>query len=161
MTRVVITGIGILSPVGNGRQASWQGLVDGRSGLGPITLFDASAFPVRIGGEVKDFGIPVVLEAFPAAAACLRDRKVLLALEAARQAISDSGLEDEHLQRASLHVGVGLEMLCMEDLTPFAQFDNISHAIARYLPERLNVRLLQTPLDNSAEILWDQYGFFG
>ncbi|HEY9540876.1 MAG TPA: beta-ketoacyl-ACP synthase II [Luteimonas sp.] len=53
--RVVITGLGILSPVGNGLAASWDGIVNGRSGIGPITHFDASAFATRISGEVKGF----------------------------------------------------------------------------------------------------------
>ncbi len=53
--RVVITGLGILSPVGNGLDASWDGIVNGRSGIGPITHFDASAFATRISGEVKGF----------------------------------------------------------------------------------------------------------
>jgi len=168
MTRVVITGIGVLSPVGNaptsgrtaGRAGFWQGLVSGRSGLGPITLFDASAFPVRIGGEVRGFDTPAVSRAFPQAANC-RDRKVLLGLEAARGAILDCGLPEGRFERASLHVGVGLEMLCLEDLTPFAQVAEISQAIAAQLPHRLNGRLLQTPLDTTAEILGDRYGFLG
>ncbi|HVQ34289.1 MAG TPA: beta-ketoacyl synthase N-terminal-like domain-containing protein, partial [Lysobacter sp.] len=53
--RVVVTGMGILSPVGNGLDSSWEGIVNGRSGIGPITHFDASAFPTRIAGEVKNF----------------------------------------------------------------------------------------------------------
>src|SRR5690606_42059510 len=53
--RVVITGMGILSPLGNDLASSWEGVVAGRSGIGPITHFDASAFPTRISGEVRDF----------------------------------------------------------------------------------------------------------
>lgn len=53
--RVAITGLGILSPVGNDLASSWEAIVAGRSGIGPITHFDASAFPTRIAGEVKDF----------------------------------------------------------------------------------------------------------
>src|SRR5690554_7722242 len=53
--RVVITGLGILSPLGNDLPSSWQGIVDGRSGIGPITNFDASAFATRIAGEVKAY----------------------------------------------------------------------------------------------------------
>ncbi|MHC4086936.1 MAG: beta-ketoacyl synthase N-terminal-like domain-containing protein, partial [Planctomycetota bacterium] len=55
MQRVVITGLGIVSPVGSGTDVFWSNVKSGQSGIGPITLFDASAFPVRIGGEVKDF----------------------------------------------------------------------------------------------------------
>jgi 3-oxoacyl-[acyl-carrier-protein] synthase II len=53
--RVVITGLGILSPLGLDLASSWDGIVNGRSGIGPITHFDASAFPTRIAGEVKGF----------------------------------------------------------------------------------------------------------
>ena len=53
--RVVVTGIGMISPLGIGNEATWQGLIEGRSGVGRITKFDAAAFPVRIAGEVKGF----------------------------------------------------------------------------------------------------------
>src|SRR5690606_21851049 len=53
--RVVVTGLGILSPVGLDLASSWEGITSGRSGIGPITHFDASAFPTRIAGEVKGF----------------------------------------------------------------------------------------------------------
>ncbi len=158
MNRVVITGIGVLSPVGNNRQSFWQGLISGLSGIRPITLFDASSFPVRIGAEVKEFDVSATLREFPEAA-CLRDRKVFLGLAAARQAVCDSQLEEKYLKGASLHIGVGLEMLCLEDLVPFAQETNISNAIANRLLGKLDGRLLQTPLDSTAEILGNKYGF--
>jgi len=53
--RVVVTGLGILSPVGIDLQSSWDGIINGRSGIGPITHFDASSFATRIAGEVKGF----------------------------------------------------------------------------------------------------------
>jgi 3-oxoacyl-[acyl-carrier-protein] synthase II len=53
--RVVVTGIGMISPLGVGNEPTWQGLVEGRSGVGPITKFDASAYASRIAGEVKGF----------------------------------------------------------------------------------------------------------
>ena len=55
--RVAITGLGIISPVGNSVDVAWGNLLAGRSGIGPITRFDASTFPTRIGGEVKDFDV--------------------------------------------------------------------------------------------------------
>jgi len=53
--RAVITGMGAITPIGNSVQEFWQGCLEGRSGIGPVTLFDASAYPVRITGEVKGF----------------------------------------------------------------------------------------------------------
>src|SRR6218665_1431382 len=53
--RVVVTGLGIVSPVGNDLATAWGNITAGRSGIGPITNFDASAFPTRIAGEVRDF----------------------------------------------------------------------------------------------------------
>ena len=55
--RVVVTGLGIISPLGNDLASSWDGIVNGRSGIGPITHFDASAFTTRIAGEVRDFDV--------------------------------------------------------------------------------------------------------
>jgi 3-oxoacyl-[acyl-carrier-protein] synthase II len=53
--RVVVTGLGLVSPVGSAVETAWQAILAGKSGIGPITRFDVSAFPVRIGGEVKGF----------------------------------------------------------------------------------------------------------
>src|SRR6188472_2796091 len=51
----LVTGLGIVSPVGSTVASAWDGIVNGRSGIGPITKLDVSAFPARIGGEVRDF----------------------------------------------------------------------------------------------------------
>lgn len=60
--RVVVTGVGLISPLGVGTEATWEGLIAGRSGIGPITRFDATGYPVRIAGEVKDFSVDAWLE---------------------------------------------------------------------------------------------------
>jgi 3-oxoacyl-[acyl-carrier-protein] synthase II len=90
MRRVVVTGIGAVTPVGNDARSTWKSAVEGRSGIDFIRSFDASAFPVRIAAEVKDFD--------PATAASPKevrklDRNVLLALAAAREAVGDAGLD--------------------------------------------------------------------
>lgn len=53
--RVVITGIGLISPLGLDTPSTWEGLLAGRSGIGPITKFDAQSYPARIAGEVRGF----------------------------------------------------------------------------------------------------------
>ncbi len=87
--RTVITGLGAVTPVGNDVPAMWETLLAGRSGVGPITSFDASGLEVRIAAEVKDFD-PMAL--FGRRVARRNDRFTLLALEAARQAIDDAEL---------------------------------------------------------------------
>jgi len=91
--RVVITGIGVASPIGCGHNKFWSHLIEGHSGVGTISLFDASAFPVRIGAEVKDLDIDSVIKRFPEAQG-VRDRKVYLALLAAQEALTDACTEE-------------------------------------------------------------------
>ena len=91
-SRVVVTGLGAVTPLGNDVPTLWEGLLAGRSGIGPITLFDPSHLEVRIAAEVKDFD-PVAL--FGRRQARRNDRFTLFALEAARQAVDDAGLEFE------------------------------------------------------------------
>ena len=59
--RVVVTGLGVISPVGNDVQTAWSALLAGRSGIGPITSFDASSHSCRIAGEVKEFDVTTVM----------------------------------------------------------------------------------------------------
>src|SRR5207248_10457752 len=55
--RIVVTGLGVVSPVGSTVKAAWDAILRGESGIGPVTRFDVSAFPVRIGGSVRDFDV--------------------------------------------------------------------------------------------------------
>jgi 3-oxoacyl-[acyl-carrier-protein] synthase II len=158
VNRVVVTGIGVVSPIGIGKEDFWSSLKLGQSGIGPITLFDASSFPVRIGGQADGFDRNDVVQEFRNAEN-IRDRKVLLALAATKEAIDDAGLPDSAVSDALLHVGVGLEAIWLDDLTPYVQSSNLSLAMVSSLTENLGNRLLQTPLDTTCNILADRYGF--
>ncbi|AXA83773.1 beta-ketoacyl-[acyl-carrier-protein] synthase II [Lysobacter oculi] len=105
--RVVITGLGILSPLGNDLESNWAAIKAGRSGIGPITHFDASAYPTRIAGEVRGFD--------PAAFIGAKEVKkmdpfVHYGVAAGLMAIRDAGLviEGEDAERIGVAVGAGI-----------------------------------------------------
>ena len=157
MCRIVITGMGVVSPLGNSVERFWSSLTAGRSGIGPITLFDASALPVRIAGEVTGLDFEWIRDRFPKLQNC-RDRKVFLALAAARQAISNAGLSARELQSSLLHVGVGLEVIPLEDLTPYARSADFGQTIVSSLIAGQVDGTLQTPLDYTGNLLGETYG---
>jgi len=105
--RVVITGLGLVTPLGNDVSTFWEGLLEGRSGAGPITQFDPAELQVRFAAEVKDFD-PVVL--FGKRGARRNDRFTQFALEAARQAIADADLtiEGGDGQRIGVLIGTAI-----------------------------------------------------
>lgn len=88
--RVVVTGAGLVTPVGTGTEKTWQALCEGKSGLGPITHFDASSYPVRIAAEVKDFQSEMY---FDKKRVRHLDLFVQYALVAAAMAVRESGFE--------------------------------------------------------------------
>ncbi len=88
--RVAVTGLGCISPLGNDRRHTWQALCEGRSGIGPISLFDASDLPTRIAGEVKGFNPAAT---FGVAEARRTSRAIQLGMVAAREAVCDSALD--------------------------------------------------------------------
>jgi 3-oxoacyl-[acyl-carrier-protein] synthase II len=103
--RVVITGIGVVTPVGTGAERFWEALLAGRSGIGPIQGFDASRHPVRIAGEVADFDASDWVER--------RDVKRLdrfchFAVAAARMAVSDARFEARDPERVGTVFGAGI-----------------------------------------------------
>ena len=109
--RVVVTGLGLISPVGNSVDEGWQNLLAGRSGIGAITKFDASAFSCRFAGEVKGFQVE---EYFPAKDARHMDTFIHYGLAAAIQAIRDAGLPtrdelgQEEAERIGCLIGSGI-----------------------------------------------------
>ncbi|MHC9086637.1 beta-ketoacyl-ACP synthase II [Luteimonas sp. RIT-PG2_3] len=105
--RVVITGMGILSPLGNDLASSWDGISNGRSGIGPITHFDASAFGTRIAGEVKGFDVQKWVSAKDVKK---MDPFVHYGVATALMAIEDAGLEinDANAERIGVAIGAGI-----------------------------------------------------
>ncbi|TEA78518.1 beta-ketoacyl-ACP synthase II [Allopusillimonas ginsengisoli] len=105
--RVVITGLGIVSPVGNDLDSAWDNIVNGRSGIGSITRFDASALSARIAGEVKGFDVTQYISAKEAKQ---MDTFIHYGLAAGVQAWRDSGLEitDANADRHGVILGSGI-----------------------------------------------------
>lgn len=91
MERVVITGMGAITPVGNDVATFWDSLKNGRCGIGPITKFDVSDFKVKLGAEVKDFDPTQYMEKREARRA---DANVHYAMAAAIQAVAQAGLKE-------------------------------------------------------------------
>jgi len=109
--RVVVTGLGLISPVGNSVAEGWKNLLAGRSGIADITKFDASAFACRFAGEVKGFDVE---DYFPAKEARHMDAFIHYGLAASIQAVRDAGLPtneqlgDEEAQRIGCLIGSGI-----------------------------------------------------
>ena len=105
--RVVITGLGIISPVGNDVATAWKNIVAGKSGIGPVTHFDASAFPTRIAGEIRGFDPAAFI---PAKDVKKMDPFIHYGVAASIQALNDAGLSThEHdAERIGVAVGAGI-----------------------------------------------------
>ncbi len=105
--RVVVTGVGMITPLGTGTEKSWKSLLDGRSGIRKITHFDADHFPCQIAGEVPDFEIDRFIEIKEQKK---MDRFIHLALAAAKMAMEDSGLKitEDNADRIGALVGSGM-----------------------------------------------------
>jgi 3-oxoacyl-[acyl-carrier-protein] synthase II len=104
MKRVVITGIGVVSPIGTGKDIFWNGLLAGKSGIRPVTSFDTSAFPVHIGAEVTDFDPKDHLERQKPES---MGRASQMAIGAARLAISDARLDLKTFAPSRVGVSMG------------------------------------------------------
>lgn len=105
--RVVVTGVGVVSPLGLDVPATWEALLAGTSGIGPITRFDASAFAVRIAGEVRGFDPATFIEKKEIKK---MDPFIHYAIAAAEEAMRDSGLciSGDNAARVGVHIGSAL-----------------------------------------------------
>src|SRR6476620_5030286 len=115
-SRVVITGLGCVTPLGGTPEQTWDGLTQGRSGVGPLTLFDASRYPVRIAAQVRDWSLadsgadPAPWEHAP--------RQTRFAVGAALDAARRAGLPDSRVDAARFGVYLG----CGEAFEDFPSF---------------------------------------
>ena len=105
--RVVVTGIGLVTPVGIGRDETWNAIVAGRSGIAPTTLFDVTDFATKFSGEVKNFDPTKWIEKRDAKT---YDRFVQFGIVAAQLAQEDAGLviDDKNAERVGVYIGAGL-----------------------------------------------------
>jgi 3-oxoacyl-[acyl-carrier-protein] synthase II len=126
--RVVVTGLGLVSPIGNSVDEAWEALIAGRAGAAPITRFDASGHPVRFACEVKGFEVSDVVDQ---RSARRMDRCTHLVVSAARQAERDSGLDVAPVaERAGVAIGTALGGV--------ASFEETVLQLARRGPERVS-----------------------
>jgi 3-oxoacyl-[acyl-carrier-protein] synthase II len=124
--RVVVTGLGIVSPVGLNLKETWDGIVSGKSGVAPITEYDASEYPVRIAATVKDFDASEVI---PKKDQKKMDLFIHYGMVAAEEALLDSGIEitDENAKRIGVSIGSGIGGLPMIE----ANYDKLQAGGAR------------------------------
>jgi 3-oxoacyl-[acyl-carrier-protein] synthase II len=151
--RVVVTGLGAVSPVGNDVASSWEALLAGRSGIGLITRFDASGLGCRIAGEVKNFDLAAYMT--PKEARRM-DTFIHYGIAASVQAIRDSGIEvtDANRERIGCVIGSGIGGLPMIE-------DNHSELLSRG-PRRVSPFLIPGSIINMiAGNLSIQYGLKG
>src|SRR5258708_26157189 len=138
--RVVVTGVGLVTPLGIGVEKNWDALMAGRSGIGPITRFDASEFPARVAGEVNDFVPEDWIEK--------RDVKkmdpfIQYAVASADQAMKQSGFKitEENADQVGVLVGVGIGGRCTTEGYP----KNYRGPAPRHLPPLFLPTLIWNP----------------
>jgi beta-ketoacyl-acyl-carrier-protein synthase II len=156
--RAVVTGFGVVSPVGIGADATWESLVAGRSGIADITLFDASDYPIHVAGEVKGFDATQYMDARDVRR---HDRNTHFAVAATGEALRSAGLlgEDGHVtgcdpDRFGMVVGTGIGGIGMMS-------DGIKTLLERG-PGRISPFLLPHMLPDSASgMVAIQYGLRG
>jgi len=109
--RVVVTGTGLVTPLGTGVEKNWQALMEGRSGIGRITRFECDNFPTQIAGEVRDFNAEDWIEKKEIKK---MDLFIQYAMATATQAMNESGLkiDDSNADRIGVIIGVGIGGLC-------------------------------------------------
>src|ERR1700749_4407235 len=154
LKRVVVTGIGSLTPVGNNTQDYWNGLLNGVSGAGPITLFDASKFKTRFACELKGFDPLQYLDRKEARKV---DRYTQIALAASDEAVKDAGIDKETMDPDRIGVvfasGIGGLITFQEEVINFAKGDGTPRFHPFFIPKMI--------LDIAAGHISMRHGFRG
>ena len=146
MNRVVVTGMGVVTPLGNELNTFRQNLVSGNSGVGPLTLFDSCQLPSGIAGECR-------LEEIRH-----KDRKISFALYAAHSAMRDARLQDTGQKsphdavQSGLSIGIGLELFDMHDMAVY-----VSNGFNIPASRKGQFDFLQTPADHCVGLLCDAF----
>jgi len=139
--RVVITGVGLVTPVAIGTEETWRGLLEGRSGIGPITRFDHTNFATHFAGEVKGFDHTKWMTSREAKSV---DLFIQFAIAAGAMAVEDSGLkiEGEFAERVGCYVGAGLGGLTtLENTHTTLQAKGPRHGISPFFVPQLIINL--------------------
>lgn len=138
LKRVVVTGLGALTPIGNTAPAFWAALLEGRSGAGPITRFDASIYKTQFACEVKDLNVEDFIERKEARR---MDRCTHLGLIAAEEAVADSGLEASNPNKDRVGViwgsGIGGLDTFTEELGNFFKGDEVPRFNPFFIPKMI------------------------
>ena len=150
MRRVAITSFGIASAIGSGREAFWEALMQGQTGIAPITRFDASGYAVQLAGEVRD--MPELPQ--EVARIAHADVKVGFAWAACREALENAGL-DRIDNETLLHIGTSLEAFDLRKLIHNGRADFKQTLEKNLVP---GGSLLQVPLDYAARCIAASFG---
>ena len=120
MRRVVVTGLGVVAPNGVGRKSFWSACLDGRSGVGPISSFDASEHPVKVAAEVRDFDVTRFVPHAYRKSLKIMGRAMRFALGAAGLGVEDAGLEMEREDpgRVGVVMGTGIVPVDLPEIMP-------------------------------------------
>ncbi|HSU70281.1 MAG TPA: beta-ketoacyl-ACP synthase II [Micrococcaceae bacterium] len=138
--RVVITGMGAVTPLGNTRAETWLGLTKGVSGVGPITLFDATDFPTRIAAEVKNFQVSPEMS-FKAVKRSSRTSQ--LAVTAAHEAVLDAGLPEDV-------DGADIGVFINSAVSGFGEIENATHVRDAEGLRKMDPQFVASALTNMA-----------
>lgn len=139
--RVVITGLGAITPIGNNVDEFWKGIVDGKCGIDEITLFDTTDFKVKLAGEVKGFNPEEVLDK---KAAKRLDRYSQLAMVAAKEAIADSKINMEEIDATRFGVAISSGIGGLQTI------ENSSNILSEKGPDRISPMYIPMAINNMA-----------